>query len=72
MSMEQIVELHEAKKVICKYCEYDGCEWCQINRVINAVDKQYVDEEYIPSSARGDYGPSNPWDAPGMSVRDFI
>lgn len=24
------------------------------------------------SSTDGDYGPSNPWDAPGMSVEDFI
>lgn len=30
------------------------------------------DEEYIPSSTKGDYGPSNPWDAPGMSLKDFI
>ena len=26
---------------------------------------------YTSSTAR-DYGPSNPWDAPGMSVSDFI
>jgi hypothetical protein len=30
------------------------------------------DEEYTPSSTGGDYSPSNPWDAPGMSVSDFI
>jgi hypothetical protein len=30
------------------------------------------DDEYIPSSTNGDYSPSNPWDAPGMSVSDFI
>ena len=29
-------------------------------------------EEYTPSAGRGDYGPSNPWDAPGMSVSDFV
>ncbi len=28
--------------------------------------------EYCPSATAGDYSPSNPWDAPGMSVRDFI
>lgn len=28
--------------------------------------------EYYSSSTYGDYGPSNPWDAPGMSIRDFI
>ena len=30
------------------------------------------DDEYIPSSTYGDYSPGNPWDAPGMSIRDFI
>lgn len=31
-----------------------------------------MDDEYVPSAENGDYGPSNPWDAPGMSVHDFI
>lgn len=35
-------------------------------------DEFFEDEEYVPSSTRGDYGPSNPWDAPGMSLKDFI
>lgn len=26
----------------------------------------------IRSSSEGDYSPGNPWDAPGMSIRDFI
>ena len=30
------------------------------------------DDDYIPSSTNGDYSPSHPWDAPGMSVKDFI
>lgn len=30
------------------------------------------EDEYTPSSTFRDYGPSNPWDAPGMSIRDFI
>ena len=30
------------------------------------------DEEYVPSSTNGDYSPSNPWDAPGMKISDFI
>ena len=30
------------------------------------------DEEYIPSATNGDYGPGDPWNAPGMSVSDFI
>ncbi len=31
----------------------------------------YKDDCYT-SSTNGDYSPSNPWDAPGMSIRDFI
>lgn len=30
------------------------------------------DEYYTPSCTNRDYGPSNPWDAPGMSIHDFI
>lgn len=36
------------------------------------VEENSYEEEYYPSSTNGDYSPSNPWDAPGMSVRDFI
>lgn len=31
----------------------------------------YLSEE-PPSSTAGDYSPSNPWDAPGMSIKNFI
>ena len=41
-----------------------------VGDLIDAED--WDDEPYIPSSSRGDYGPGNPWEAPGMSVRDFI
>lgn len=30
------------------------------------------DEDYCPCSSNRDYSPSNPWDTPGMSIRDFI
>lgn len=29
-------------------------------------------DEYCPSATAGDYSPSSPWNAPGMSIRDFI
>lgn len=35
-------------------------------------DEFWEDEKYVPSAENGDYGPSNPWDAPGMSIHDFI
>lgn len=36
------------------------------------VEESEEEERYCPSSTGGDYGPGNPWDAPGMSIRDFI
>ena len=35
---------------------------------------EYIEhEQYISTSCTAhDYSPSNPWDAPGMSIRDFI
>lgn len=36
----------------------------------------FIDEDedpyYTPSCTCHDYSPSNPWDAPGMSIHDFI
>lgn len=31
-----------------------------------------TDKDGVTSATGGDYGPSSPWNAPGMSVRDFI
>ena len=52
--------IEEDESVICLDCE--------------ELDDGYDDDEeyYMPSSTNGDYSPSNPWDAPGMSIRDFI
>lgn len=41
--------------------------WCWIWDEV-----QLEDEEYVPSAENGDYSPSNPWDAPGMNIWDFI
>ena len=30
------------------------------------------DDSYTPSSTNHDYSPSDPWNAPGMSIKDFI
>ena len=34
--------------------------------------EEYADEHYTPSSTARDYSPSNPWNAPGMCIHDFI
>ena len=44
--------------------EFDEADWLE-------YDWQ-EDERYIRSSTAGDYGPGNPWDAPGMCISDFI
>ena len=41
----------------------DECEKCE--------EYEEDEEDYIPSATRGDYSPSAPWNAPGMSPRDF-
>lgn len=35
-------------------------------------EPEMMDEHEYTSCTRGDYSPSNPWDAPGMSISDFI
>jgi hypothetical protein len=35
-------------------------------------EASYDVEERYTSCTAGDYGPSHPWDAPGMSISDFI
>ena len=41
-----------------------------------AKESKYEDydseDDYTPSATRGDYSPSHPWDAPGMSIHDFF
>ena len=49
--------------------------WFEVPEDFEDVEDEDVgndDEDYVPSSTNGDYSPSHPWDAPGMSIRDFI
>lgn len=39
---------------------------------LNEDDCYKTKEEYRPYATNRDYSPSNPWDAPGMSIHDFI
>lgn len=48
--------------LVKKYFENDSIE----------PEEYEGDYEYIPHACSGDYSPSNPWDAPGMSIHDFI
>lgn len=45
------------------------------NRKYELMDNENEENPFLPDYMRRgsrDYGPSNPWDAPGMSVKDFI
>lgn len=60
-----------------KYGEYTELDLGYvIPGLIDVVEGMEVENEedphYTPSAASGDYGPSSPWNAPGMSVSDFI
>ena len=60
--MTEVVELSDAE------AEYFGLD---VERYRAATDED-ADSYTAPSSTGGDYGPDNPWDAPGMSGSDFI
>lgn len=76
MNKEKLDEICKAKMILCSRCQSDMCEWCRVEHLVNEAKMTYEsgedDELYVRSSTNGDYSPSNPWDAPGMSVSDFI
>ena len=47
-------------------------DWIEDTSEDDWDEPDWDDEDYVPSSTNGDYSPSNPWDAPGMSIKDFI
>ena len=61
---------------VAEETDYNIVEDDDIYHFHYAVDDEdepdWDDEDYIPSAERGDYSPSNPWDAPGMRISDFI
>lgn len=54
----------EIEGALLEMAEIDG-----LDDPYEAFDSYY---DYCPSSTNRDYSPSNPWDAPGMCVSDFI
>ena len=71
MDKPNLEKLKEAKAVLCAYCLRDACEWCAVDAIIQEAQEEYdgyCEEDYEDH----DYSPSCPWNAPGMSVRDFI
>lgn len=73
-------------RAFTSWCGIDFCYWYEVatteaEEIENAKGCEKYEEgmpscleydEYTPSATAGDYSPSSPWNAPGMSVRDFI
>ena len=57
---------------VCLRWEMAECDGIKIHSCERFIEKRLDEDEYCPSATAGDYSPSNPWDAPGMSIRDFI
>ena len=47
-------------------------EWICDEAGVKISELSHCPENYTPSATNGDYSPSNPWDAPGMSIDMFI
>lgn len=56
----------------CPVYEMDECDARNTNCKRYEAETEEDYEEYTPSATRGDYGPGNPWDAPGCSISMFI
>ena len=80
MTREKLEDVINGGKALCSYCQSDCCEWCKVERLVEDARSKLdagdysedEDEYYIRSSTYGDYSPSNPAGAPGMSWSDFI
>lgn len=66
-----------------EYCgDYGYCMDYEISNDIRETAKNCIlyeyqnpdveDDDYMPSATAGDYSPTCPWNAPGMSISDFI
>lgn len=74
-SITMVYELERSG--LCRLVE--SREWEEINKDdYEYSDYEYeeafglADDYYTPSATHGDYSPSCPWKAPGMSISDFI
>ena len=65
---------NELNVVLVDCSHYEGGNYINEYRWFEVPEdfKDEEDDEYTPSAENGDYSPSNPWDAPGMKLSDFI
>jgi hypothetical protein len=48
------------------------CEWCVVERIVQNAQDEYDTDKLVYDYEEQNYSPSCPWNAPGMSVKDFI
>lgn len=76
MTKNKFEEMKKAKATLCSYCESDMCEWCIVEKLINQAEEELAagedDDEFEHDYIERNYSPSCPWNAPGMSIKDFI
>lgn len=82
MDQELLESVISGADALCEYCGREGSEECDNCIVLSlrddaqeeydSAEEEDDEDHYVRSSTCRDYGPSNPWDAPGMSVKDFI
>ena len=76
-SEEEADKTFREKSMACEL-DFSGGDVIDTGYVIDDMDEpeweepDWDEDDYAPSSTNGDYSPSNPWDAPGMSISDFI
>ena len=77
-----IRESEDPKTLVHDAWEIGGCVVNEDNALVGGAewvwyrffggDVEEYEDDYCPSATRGDYSPSCPWNAPGMSISDFI
>ncbi len=56
----------------CNGFELKMYDMCEPDDDFNDFEDEWDEDEYVPSATNGDYSPTCPWNAPGMSIHDFI
>lgn len=71
---ENVEAAREFFYAMAGYCDVDDYDRWFVDQDDDepSVEDWPEDDSYTPSATAGDYSPSSPWLAPGMSVSDFI
>lgn len=77
-SFDQIPDTELIEYIVHFYDPEPEIDWDEFCKEEAEYERKYgygyddYDRHYTPSATNGDYSPSCPWNAPGMSIHDFI